>query len=263
MAVQSLPQSSNGNLKPLFANDGPTSGNPTIPALARGVVENTMIAFSNDNLSHVCDFVDEMRKNIELKKFLKAVADQLRESIRAIMAALGLEPTGQYSWLIDQLKTAARWLRRVQKEILQPILDFEQYVLAYITRIRALIQWILELPAKMLALLTDCLNRFLKLVRNVFNDFFELLDIDTGLGEVVAAGKELATEAYKTVNLASQIAVGAVAIVGSATVGLITPVSAAELAAANKTISNYTSTIPTAESVATANAPKQQNKSAP
>lgn len=264
MATHSLPRTSNQNLRPLFTNDGPTSGNPTIPALARGVLADTMIAFSNQNLSHVCDFVGEMQKNIALKKFLKAVADKIREGVRAIMAALGLtDLTGQYSWLIDQLKTAARWLKRIQKEILEPILDFEKYVLAFITNVRAIIQWILGLPAKFLALLRDCLNRLLLVIANVFSDFFQELKLDSGLGDVIAAGKELATEAYRTVNLTAQIAVTAVAIVGSATVGLLNPVSESELIDANRTIENYTSKLPTAESVAAATAPEDQKKSAP
>ena len=266
MATHSLPRTSNQNLRPLFTNDGPTSGNPTIPALARGVLADTMIAFSNQNLSHVCDFVGEMQKNIALKKFLKAVADKIREGVRAIMAALGVSDlTGQYSWLIDQLKTATRWLKRIQKEILEPILDFEKYVLAFITNVRAIIQWILGLPAKFLALLRDCLNRLLLMIDNVFSDFFVELTAGagTGLGDVIAAGKELATEAYRTVNLTAQIAVGAVAIVGSATVGLLNPVSESELIDANRTIENYTSKLPTVESVAASVAPEDQKKSAP
>lgn len=263
MATHSLPRTSNQNLRPLFTNDGPTSGNPTIPALARGVLADTMIAFSNQNLSHVCDFVGEMQKNIALKKFLKAVADKIREGIRRIMLALGLEPTGVYSELIDKMKTITRFLKRVQKEILEPILDFEKYVLAFITNVRAIIQWILGLPAKLLALLRDCLNRLLLVIANVFSDFFQELKLDSGLGDVIAAGKELATEAYRTVNLTAQIAVTAVAIVGSATVGLLNPVSESELIEANRTIDNYTSKLPTAESVAADTAPEDQKKSAP
>jgi hypothetical protein len=266
MATHSLPRTSNQNLRPLFTNDGPTSGNPTIPALARGVLADTMIAFSNKNLSHVCDFVDEMRKNVALKEFLKAVADKLREGIRKIMAALGVSDlSGMLAKYVDQLKTATRWLKRIQKEILEPILDFQKYVLAYITNIRAIIQWILGLPAKFLAVLRDCLTRLLLLVKNVFSDFFEVLfdGVDTGLGDAIKAGQEFAEEAYRTVNLTAQIAVGAVTIVSAVTVGLLNPVSEAELIDANRTIDTYASKLPTVESIAASTAPEDQKKSAP
>ena len=68
---QDLPQTENDNLKPVNVNDGPTTGNPTTPALSRSVVEGTSIEASNKNLAHVCDFVSEMQKNIQLiLKFL-------------------------------------------------------------------------------------------------------------------------------------------------------------------------------------------------
>ena len=58
----------------------------------------------------------------------------------------------------------------IQKEIIQPIIDFEKYVLAYITKLRAMIAWILSLPARLLAILQDCLQRLLKLIANIFSD---------------------------------------------------------------------------------------------
>ena len=48
MATHNLPKIGNDNLVPPNENDGPTVGNPTIPALARGVVTDTFISKSND-----------------------------------------------------------------------------------------------------------------------------------------------------------------------------------------------------------------------
>lgn len=253
-SLNPLPQVSDVNIKPpAFAfNDGWKPGAPS--TFTGTLVNGTSIDNTNKQLAHVCDFVSELQKNIALKKFLKAVANQIREGIRAIMRLLGLsDATGQYSWLIDKLKSIARELRRIQKEIIQPIIDFEKYVLAYITKLRAIIQWILGLPARFLALLRDCLARLLKLIANVFSDFFAELSDSGGsseLTELVSAAKEVATEAFNTVSLTSQAVAGAVAIPVAATAGLLIPVSQADLTAANNTIATYTSSFASANTVA-------------
>jgi hypothetical protein len=257
MATQALANTIPGSptvLPPSGAeNDGQISGNPSIPAASRGIVNGTSVGKTNNELAHVCDFVSEMQKNIALKNFLKSVASKIREGIRAIMRALGLEPTGQYSWLIDKLKSIARELKRIQKEIIQPIIDFQKYVLAYVTKLRAIVAWILGLPARFLALLKDCLTRLLKLIGSVFSDFFAELtggEASSEITELVSAAKEAATEAYKTVSLTTQAVAGAVAIPVAATAGLLVPVSQSELDAANKTITNYTGTFSSANTVA-------------
>jgi hypothetical protein len=253
--TQPLPKVGGPNLKPPVGaeNDGQIPGQPSIPAAARGIVDGTSVGKTNSQLAHVCDFVLEMQKNIELKKFLKAMANTIREGIRAIMRFLGLEPTGQYSWLIDKLKSIARELKRIQKEIIQPIIDFAKYVLAYIAKLRAIIQWILGLPARFIALLKECLGRLLKLIGSVFSDFFAELSGtggDAGLAELVSTAKDVAEEAYKTVNLAGEAAVSVSAIPVAATAGLLIPVSEADLIAANTTIANYTSSFPSANTAA-------------
>jgi hypothetical protein len=244
--------------KPTQTNDGPTPGNPEISPGARSITAGTMVGFSNDNLAHVCDFVSEMQKNINLKKYIKSMAQQIRKAIRAVLKALGFaDATGEASWLANTLKSIAREVNYINKQILQPIIEFQQYVVAYIARLRAIIAWILSLPAKFLALLQDCLARLLKLIGSVFTD------IGSGLSEgfsegpsdydqIITEAKNLANEAQNTVRLSATAVAGAVNVVGSATAGLLIPASEAELAAANTIIQSYESSTPPA-----------QNKSAP
>jgi hypothetical protein len=231
--------------KVVHSGDGPTPGAPQQPKLAVSQVANTSVGFSNDNLAHVCDFVTDIQKNIQFKKYAKAVAKQIRDAIRAVLRALGLsDPTGETSWLANTLKTIAREIKRINKEILQPILDFEKYVVAYIAKLRAIIAWILSLPAKFLALLQDCLARLIKLIRSVFSD------IGAGLSEgfsegssdyddIIKEAKDLANAASNTVKLTVAVAAGAVNIAGAATAGLLIPTNQAELDAANATIAAY------------------------
>jgi hypothetical protein len=243
----------------VHSGDGPTPGAPQQPGLAVSQVANTSVGFANDNLSHVCDFVSEMQKNIELKKYIKAMAKQIRDAIRAVLRALGIsDATGEASWLANTLKSIAREVNRINKEILQPVLDFQQYVLAYITKLRAIISWILSLPAKFLALLQDCLARLLKLIGSVFTDIGAGLsdgftEGSSDYDEIIKEAKALATAASDTVKASVAIAAGTVNIAVAGTVGLLVPTNQAELNAVNATIAAY-------ESPAK---PASQNKSTP
>lgn len=245
--------------KPVYVNDGPTPGNPTISSGARSIVANTAVNASNQNLTHVCDFVSEMQKNIQLKEFIKSQAQNIRKAIRAVLKALGLtDATGEVSWLANTLKTIAREVNYINKQILQPIINFQRYVVAYIAKLREIITWILSLPAKFLAILQDCLARLIKLIGSVFSD------IGAGLSEGFSEGpsdydsilreaRALSNAAKETVQLSTVAAAGAVNIAGAATVGLLVPTSQAELDAANKVISQYEAP----------EKPPAQNKSSP
>ena len=231
--------------KPLYVNDGPVPGSPQIPAGARSITANTAVGFANDNLAHVCDFVTNIQKNIEFKRYAKAVAKQIRDAIREVLRLLGIsDKTGETSWLANTLKTIAREIKRINKEILQPILDFEKYVVAYIAKLRAIITWILSLPAKFLALLQDCLARLVKLIGSVFSDIGAGLSEEFSEGpsdydEIIREAKDLANAASNTVSLTVAATAGAVNIAGAATIGLLIPTNQAELDAANATIAAY------------------------
>jgi hypothetical protein len=148
------------------------------------------------------------------------------------------------------LKALAREIKAIRVEILQPIIDFEKYVLAYVTKIRAIIQWILSLPLQLLALLKNCLERLLKLIGSVFADIItgalgSLPDTPTeGLSDAIAAAKEVAQEAYKAAQSVSTIVGLAITIPAAATIGLLAPVSQADLDAANNYIQTYNSENP-------------------
>lgn len=217
---------------------------PTISRLGRGIVQGTMVNKNNNDLAHVCDFISEMQKNINLKQYTKALANQIREAIRWVMKALGFsDATGQYSWILNTLKAYARELRRIQKEIIQPIVDFEKYVLAYIVKVRAMITWLLSLPERFLAVLKDCLDRMLKLIAQVMLDTisgFKEGGSQSEVSEVITAAKEVVNETYNTINKASVAVGGAQVIINTATTGLLIPTSEAELESANTYINSYT-----------------------
>jgi hypothetical protein len=134
-------------------------------------VEGTIVDNLNSQISHVCDFSLDIQKNIGLKKYVKAISRFIRDGIRAVKLALGFgEPSGLIFTVIEKLKAAAAFIRYVQKEYIQPVLDFQKYVLDVVVKIKKLIQWILSLPAKIFAMLKGCLTRLYKTIASIFSD---------------------------------------------------------------------------------------------
>ena len=244
----------NGNIKENLApecartGDKPQSGEPSnTPGVSYGKIDNTCIAESNNKRSHVCDFISEMQKNEALKAYTKAIGAAIREAIKKIMKFLGLsDRTGKFTYVISRLRAFAAELRRINREYIQPIIDFERYVLAYITKLRAFLQWLLSLPTALLALLADCLARVLKLIANVFSDIISEATsggdgetVTDGFSELVSAAKDAATATGETISKVVEATTLAIEIPIAATVGLIVPVSQSELDAANTTIQQF------------------------
>jgi len=162
--------------------DLPQSGGPTNPPMSRGLVANTSIDITNNNLSHSCDFALDMKKNIGLKDFLRAIGQSIRDAVRTIRKTLGLsDASGSFSYAISKLKDISSYINWVNNNVIKPIADFEKYVLAVIIKIREVIQWILSLPAELFKLLKDCLSRLYDSLKTTFTDTFA--EISSGYNE--------------------------------------------------------------------------------
>ena len=239
------------------SRDVPVSGVPDISPYARSGrnIIGTTTQRRNQKLIHSCDFANDLKKSIYLKKFLKSIARWVREGIRKIMQLMGFsDASGSFSSIINALKKIAKELRYIKTEYIDPIIEFEKYVIAILVKIRAIIQWILSLPAKILALLAACLLKLLKSLVQMFVDAWkesgaelgQTADAGKSFEELSGAIKDAAKAAGELITAGTTAAGLAVGIGVSATVGLVTPVSEAEIAAANKTITNYSGSIPSA-----------------
>ena len=174
MATEAIPSPNVAKVDSLTSADSNDKKNnlpSNPPALGVGIVEGTIVDNLNSQISHVCDFSLDIQKNIGLKKYVKAISRFIRDGIRAVKLALGFgEPSGLIFTVIEKLKAAAAFIRYVQKEYIQPVLDFQKYVLDVVVKIKKLIQWILSLPAKIFAMLKDCLTRLYKTIASIFSD---------------------------------------------------------------------------------------------
>jgi hypothetical protein len=174
MATEAIPSPNVAKVDSLTSADSNDKKNnlpSNPPALGVGIVEGTIVDNLNSQISHVCDFSLDIQKNIGLKKYIKAISRFIRDGIRAVKLALGFgEPSGLIFTVIEKLKAAAAFIRYVQKEYIQPVLDFQKYVLDVVVKIKKLIQWILSLPAKIFAMLKECLTRLYKTIASIFSD---------------------------------------------------------------------------------------------
>jgi len=224
----------------------PEAGQPSTPT-----TENycKAIDFTNARRSHVCDFILEMKKDINLSKYTKAIANTIREAVRKILALLGgTDSSGVTTFIINTLKNIARELRDFNKYILKPITDFAKEVIAYIATLRSIIAWILSLPAKLAQLLSDCLVRLRKLIVSVFTSIISSAaavgsgadpnagDVEAQAGgfyggasfaDIIAQAKD-ATAAVTETLTAVQETTTAVAGVGITAIALFSPVTAEE-----------------------------------
>jgi hypothetical protein len=253
-------------IKPPTCTDAPQPGQPTIPGTCYGNTPS-IITLTNNNREHVCDFILELKKNFELGKYIKAVANVIREALKWILKQISFgDPSGEITKIANLLRSYAAELRRIQKEVIKPIIEFEKVVLAYVTKLRAIIQWVLSLPVILAKLLAGCLYRLLKLIASIFVDLWK--QATTGLVDEVNAEKLAADEAAgimgptvdfnvlvdaakdavaatgDIISATSQAVALAVAIPTSLTIGLLVPVTKAELDAANNTISAYNTANP-------------------
>ena len=188
------------------------------------------------------------------------------------MRALGMsDPTGSLSTQVNQAKSFAEELNRIKKEYLDPVIEFQKYVLAYLVKIRAMVTWILSLPARILKLLQTCVSKLLKSLANAFTDGLKEAAAEVplseakGTSEITNTIKETQSTikaAQDVVKTATKIVAGTAAIAVSATAGLVTPTSAADLKNANSIIKNYEKSTPTIDQ-SSASKPSQSTSNGP
>lgn len=215
-AVDSKPQTGfrdRRSQRQIAASPNPPSGvkterynEPVLPALARGIITNTGIEVSNANRQHVCDVAIYVRHSMAAARIgTGQIAQAIRKAIQAVMKALGSTPGG--SALAEQIKTFARMIKRAA-EMLEEINDFIAVFVEYVKKINALIQYLLSLPEKLLAMFKRCLSEaYAELaegVRLIVSDFSGAGDTGSSFSEVssaasdaISATKELLTQTAK------------------------------------------------------------------
>lgn len=244
------------------------AGEISIPRLARGVLQGTLIGDLNNQLEYSCDFILESKKNLKLRKFISAISSAIKRGIVAISDALGLEPTGSLSGVIAFIRNTTTYLKYIKDNFIDPIIEFQKYVLVYIQQLKDMIDFINNLPAKLKALLQTCLRQVLALLGSVFTSIItESLSGQEGIGAVITASQELvatATIAYSGVESIVKNSKTIASEVKGINLNIdINSTDFTDMTLTKSTIETYIKSIPNSAAVTLANPAPQQQRSTP
>lgn len=150
-----------------YTGDTPQPGNPTQPQIISGNIKNTSIAASNNNRAHACDTTLFVQRNVSLAAIFEPTIRTIREIIKKILAALGITPGSNA--IVEQIKTIKRYVDDITK-FLKKIQKALDAFVVIVRKINALINYILSLPARLLALFANCLQELYAELRAQFTD---------------------------------------------------------------------------------------------
>lgn len=186
---------------------------PSTPPLAAGVVENSLIAKTNSEISHVCDISPQVKQITGwIRVKFGYVANLIREKIRAILKALGADPTGEASSLVSFLKKIASYIKRVT-EILTDVQNWRDVILETARLASSIINWILNLPQRFLQILNDCLGNLYRAIAGGFQDIASIgiavngvSDVTSSINEITSASNILISQVQDLASTPGQIA---------------------------------------------------------
>jgi hypothetical protein len=179
------------NKEPVTPNTAPAMeqqqvGRPTVPPNSY-TANGTMLSVTNSNLTHSCDFkflinfadlnigiiqnpITLIEQSIAQAKNKAAaiistaiakIVEDFRIVIRGVIVTLNLDPSGQIAKAVSTARYYVRQINYYSKRIAEYI-GTAALVVSLLQELRQIIEWIRTLPAKVLALLQDCLATFTK-----------------------------------------------------------------------------------------------------
>lgn len=215
---------------------------PTTPRMCRGKIEGTLIEQTNKEVVHVCDVATQLKRSVIWERLKHSeFVSEIRKAIEALIKAFGNSPDSISQKIIE----LAKWLRRKLKDIqdrIKQLTDYLQITVEVATQLRAIVDWILSLPARLQAGLSNCLSAFLSGISSLVSDILTLpsasgSDISTALQEV----KNAVSQASSTINTATE----ALAIPTQIASAVLAPASAAGISTVQAAVDSYISTLTT------------------
>jgi hypothetical protein len=160
--------------------------NPTTNSyISKGIVANTGISLTNSSLSHVCDFRYQLDFNIGLSglinpvtaitqaikngknnaanfiaMMIKKLNDTIRTTVKALISAMNLDPTGQVASVYAIVKAKLDDINTFIKQIAEYV-EIASTIYYLIKDINQIVDYLKSLPARFLAIVQDCITRFL------------------------------------------------------------------------------------------------------
>jgi hypothetical protein len=204
---------------------------------------------TNNDLAHVCDISPEVKKSvIWIRAQFGYVVEAIRKAIRALLKALGFDPSGEGSKLVQQLKSLAREIKKFKKYVD----DFNELgleLLRLAAQLRAMIDYILSLPEKFLKLLQDCLAKLYAALAKGFADLLASPDLgdDFNTDEIKAAFKDVQTAGQELYTAT----LTAASLPGQLVSTVLTPSSSEDIEKAGKDLGDFFTSQPAAPDIST------------
>jgi hypothetical protein len=216
-------------------------GAPAMPFMALGdvtLIKQTTIHKANQNREHVCDIIGLMERNAALQRLqFSEFVTKIRDGIKALLKTLGLTPSGETVYWIEQAKILARELSNIAKSISE-LADLATVIVDFAKKVRAMIDYINSLPAKLYNLLKQCLSELVASLTSGLSDLFSLGGT-TDFSEAIAAFNDVKTAAGEIYTAGLKVVAAPVAIVQA----LTTPGSSTDIEAAGVTLNTYLSSV--------------------
>ena len=235
-ALQKEPAPPAGVIANANTLDLPSTGSPQ---MCRGNLTGTLIAQTNAAVIHSCDIATQLKRSVLWEKLKHSrLVQAIRDAIEAIKKALGFSPDAvsqRYieiaQWIAGKLKTLS--------EMLKEFNDWAAISIEYVKILRAIIDWIMSLPARLKAALQECLQQFLKGITSAVSDVLSLpgaentpenASLTDALKDVKTNFESLAVQTKITLQLPSQVLTA-----------ITTPASSKDIAALDSVVADFIS----------------------
>lgn len=238
-------QNPNGPQYP--AIDGPTKGKPSIAGGAYKVDPSTSIFWINKNLIHACDISYEVdQATAAIRNFFGTIVQAIRLAINAIISALNLDPTGIAKRIAETIRAVVRIIKQIN-DVLKTIVRAIRIIILIARKVKAMIDYILSLPARWLAFFKECLGRLYKILAAGLLSLFPDLGggFDIGIADVVAAVREGVAAIEETTSLVKEIILSPQQLMKA----LTEPTSEEEQLEAGAVLATYAADVTSSDSV--------------
>jgi hypothetical protein len=188
-----------GNL--IISVAAPADPQPTTfgTGVAQGNIEGSIIAVTNKKRTHECDISLFVMKEKALAGIAMKIVKELRTAIAAIIAFFGINPGS--SGIIETIKQIKAWVDDIREFLEDVVLKIAEY-LAIVQKIGALIQYILSLPAEILAYFKSCLTQLYAELKRQFLDAVAAVsdEFSTGDNDTINEAKKLLASTKKLIQ---------------------------------------------------------------
>lgn len=225
---------------------------PTIALLSQGIVANTPLSWTNQQIEAACTIRNVVNMNALTEQLkLSTIVQHIREGINALLSGLNADPTGISATLVSMAKDIAKFIKYL-KSIVDEIKKIVDYVKSIIEDIAKFIQFIMSLPVRFMRFVMQCFSSFVDSVFSSFSGMMDLPDFKefqnddiksllTGIKDLSKATGETIGSVASTVNLASNVfdaPFNSVANISVSTSNIMQTVSSAVTKPLNNTISS-------------------------